>query len=442
MKIGNSLKILAGLSDVEQIDFLRDKLKQWNVSYEIHGNHFTELPDRLLDSITTLRPIRFERLNFKGPRPKAICHISNARKFAAIAKGIHFWKKKFKSGTSQDCEDILHHMYYLNLKSNDIISNDLASSVTSEIKSKYTKKILEIFVDPLKRFNLKIKKDGRIDPKIYKKLASLILTAINQIDMLNSVGIEHEEFKGLTKKYYKAFTETGASFIDFDRSFRKFKRMMVTVLLNSKNLKKNDLTKYLECFEELFEMLSKTKAAERNGFQIKIKFHTIVQNYLPELRKLYPYLINGEIREQKVYESIIHAALFIVYRQSDSIYSLPRENFLPEFQLFTFALKKSIKKEEINYVGDIIHGLRILGVNETELDLFKDISEAQCLIYGNQDAKRGSWNGDYNILVPAVRAFKEHPLIESDFLVGEFSSNQDYYKILEDEGLISKKNKI
>jgi hypothetical protein len=438
MRIGDSLKILAGMTDIEQIDYLRDKLKQWNVSYEVHGIHFTELPDRLLDSITTLRPIRSERLNYKGPRPKAICYISNSRKFAAIAKGINFWKKKFKSGTAQDCEDILHHMYYLNLKSTDIISNDLATSVTSEIKSKYTKKILEIFVDPLKRFNLKFKKNGKLDPKIHKKLASMVLTSINQIDMLNSVGIEHNELKDLTKKYYKLFIETGAKFIDFDKSFKKFKKMMVTVLLNSKNLKKNDLRKYLECFEDLFEMLTKTKSAERNSFEIQLSFHSIVVNYLPELRKLYPYLINGEIREPKVFESILHAALFVIHRQSDSIYSLPKENFLPEFELFSFALKWSIKREDINYLGDIIHGLRILGANGSDINLVKDISEAQCLIYGNQDAKRGSWNGDYNLLVPAVRAFKEHPLVESDFIIGEYSSNDDYFKILEEEGLISK----
>eukprot|EP01080_Neovahlkampfia_damariscottae_P011250 gene11250-4069_t len=426
--------IQKGMTEEEQIIYQREMLKKWNVSYEVHGTHFSELPDRILDSITYVHPIRSDRLNYEGPRPKAQCIVSSPRKIASISKGINFWKQNVKTDTTLDCEDILHHLYYLTLKSKDTISTDLAQNITSEISKKYGPAILQKFSAPLIKFQKKnIKNGDEIEKSLVNKLSDLTLAAINHVDMLKTVGIPHNDFYELTVKFHKILTKERSEIIKYDKLMEKFQKYTKIFVIHKKLTKRVE-NMIIEIFDEFEDRITQLKAAERNNFDLNVSFGTVVKDLMEKMRNLYSFFILGEKKNERIYDALLHATLFLVHKHSDSIYALPKQNFLPEYNFLKFALKTALKGEDATFIGDIVHALVILGIrkeNSKEMNLL--ISDSQCLIHSMQDSKKGSWDGDFSMLLSAVRAFKEHDLLESFLTVGEYSSNDEYFKVLEEE---------
>ena len=431
------LGIQKGMTDEEQIIYQRDVLKKWNVSYEVHGTHFTELPDRILDSITHIHPIRFDRLNYQGPRPKAACIVSSPRKIASISKGINFWRTNIKTSTILDCEDVLHHLYYLTLKSNDTVSTDVAQNITAEISKKYAPIILEKFTAPLLKFQKKhIKNGNEIEKSQLDKLSELTLRAINHVDMLKTVGIPHLQFYELTVDFHKILRKERSEIIEHDKLINKFQKY-TKIFMVHKKLTRRVENRIVEAFDEFEDVITQLKAAERNNFDLNISFGAVVRDLMDKMRNLYSFFMLEEKKNEKVYDALLHATLFLIHKHSDSIYSLPKQNFLAEYNFLRYSLKHALKGEDATFIGDIVHALVILGIRDEkskEMNLL--ISDSQCLIHSMQDSKKGSWDGDSSMLLSAVRAFKEHPLLESYITVGEYSPNNEYFAVLEQEGLI------
>jgi hypothetical protein len=418
-----------GMSLENQIIYLDNMMKKWNVSYQVNSPRYhTILPDRILSSQIALTTLKLERFNQKVQylTPKV---VSREVKDISIEKGLKYVLANLQIFASpKSALDLCHaisNFAYMR-KTLKPSSYELILNIKKELQENYQKVMVTKFMNTLN--TVKLPKGKRIlSQTMKKKVANAAIKIIEEMGELQILDIEHSEIRKkmnefFTILYYQDMSDWNTLFFKgFDvLGVKKFD--LLVKKLNGKYLSKSEkrntiirLTKYCKSISDLFGLVP---SIDRTGYKIPgFSSEGFLKMWTPRIRQLYKLFlfddesIKGEKIKKEAFLQLAYAVTHLIFACDDySLLKLSKEQYLPEYEYLkeTARISSLIGENDIN--GEVIDCLLLLGANN-DTSMESTIQENQFFLVLKQ-SDTGAWRNfgkpDIHAINTAVTGLVDH----------------------------------
>jgi hypothetical protein len=419
-----------GMTLEDQIIYLDTMMKSWNVSYEVHSPRYhTILPDRILSSQIAITDIKTDRFNKKAQMlaPKvAPVEIKDI----AVEKGLKYvYNNLHKLATPRTALDLCHAIvtFLYTRKTMKPSSYEIVLNIKKELQEKYQKVMMEKFLKTLNQMKSQLPKKKKILSKSMKvKLANSVSKVVEEMGELQALDIEHSEIRKVVNEFFGILYEQDLSdwntlfFKGFDvLGVKKFDALLKKFNSKSKGSKKKTIIKLTNICTAISDLFGTIKSLDRTGFVIPgFTPESFLELWTPRMRALYKVFLfdDAQLRNDKdkkeAFLQLAYAVTHLIYAVCDfSLFRLPKEPYLPEYEFLIQAARISASIGENDINGEIIDCLLLMGGAGNDTAIESKIQENQFFLVLNQ-ASNGAWKNfgkaDVHAIHTAITGLVDH----------------------------------
>eukprot|EP01080_Neovahlkampfia_damariscottae_P001158 gene1158-10672_t len=442
-----------GMKLEDQILFISSLLKKWNVSLSVYAKKFDYLlPDRIIDSEQFLTVIKKERLNYSGPKILAPKFVSKQVKELSVKKAFNYILNNMDNLINST--DFINSIENFSIMKKSITSStfSIIEEIIKKFKMKFESQIIENHLKKMRKFELLLPLNYKLNSKMITKLSTFIFSTIKEIKNYQILDIEHQELRITLHRFFDILLNQNLKnwntilFKNFDiLGISRFN--MFVELLKNKNTKKEALEKINPILSKLTDIFDVLNSLDRTGFKFPgISTESVLKIWTPQIRKLYSFFNEKLMKDddeiyQDSFMNLVDVVTRIIYTSSDySLFKLLPGQFNEEIKFLKEATKlSSLIEEESDIEGEIINCLMLLD-GESDKEISKIIQENQ-FSFVRKQFKGGYWKLDEKINMNSIRRAVDI-LIDHEYAIegpkkfGKLVSYEDYKKRLNGDGLM------
>jgi hypothetical protein len=402
-----------GMKPEEEIKYIQHMTNVWNVSLPILSSKFENyLPDRIINNEQYLSEIKRERINEVEQvlTPKM---VSGEIKALAVQKGLDFISKNIQGLFNDDSSEFLHLLVHFSIRKKSIPeSSNSLQEIIKLFKKDYVNLFLEKQLNQLRKFEMKMPMNYKLNEKETKDLASLIISNVEHLQDLQILDIDCDAFRSTLSRFYDILMAQDLKdwntfmFGNFDilgvSKFNLFKEM-----LKQKNHMGEGLKEIKVTLSKLTESIRGMYSFERSGFRFPgFSLKSLLEIWIPSIREIYKTISDEKsIQSNETFQGAFLELSYLVsgilqVSSDNSLFGLKKKTFESEFEFLIKASNISHTMEEVYLNAEIIDSLRLFG---EPLMIQKNIQENQFYFVTEQSPK-GSWKIEEKVDVHSMNS--------------------------------------
>lgn len=360
-----TLPIKNGLSSIEQIKYIKELLKKWNVDINIISKRFKILRDRITDEDhVILKPINLNQMNETGPQIKPPRVVNDNQKYFSITRVLHLLQNN-QSLIETEGSILLEILYPYMMNQKDLKKSHF--KYINEYRMKLQENIQNITKLEMKEL-LKFDKFKEFSKIQFFKVLSVVLPKMKMIHFMRMLNIKYQEYENLILKLFNKLisNERYQSFLVEFKSFDSKKIDELIIELDDLKKEEETLIKLNNFLDQLTKNFEMVYHIERNGLTLPgISLKSLLNTWMLKMNSLYI-----EFYTYQQYNSLgntliklISLTTKILQILSDhSLYKLEKNLYLPSYEFLKKAIPAVIQQNNNpSIVGEVIHTLKLFG---------------------------------------------------------------------------------
>lgn len=435
-----------GLSNEEQMEFIKLLLKKWDINLEKYERRFKLLKDRIID-VLYVHPkgVILSRMNSTDDQPIPPVRQSIGRRYKHLRIGMEYMTDNIqKIKDDHDFISVLSSFHQvkegISKKNYDLL--DILMKGFLKMKNEF----IQNYLGELKGMRKQLK-----DPLNDENINDLAQFLMRNIETYHSLQILNIDSKDVKEELYSLFEILISQKVNWNsRLFPRFKlngneeyQNLFEKIKNNQNEK--DITELSLLLDEFSDSIESLRILNRTGFIIPgVSLTKVLNDWIPILRNSYEFISPNsskidELKYNNLYISMTHAIVKIIQVLSDnSLFYLNRTVYEPEYKFLLGSLNKIEEPKEIELIGNLIDSIIIFSGDE-DLKIFDEMNRSRKFLI-DQQTSQGAWiiYGQYDLKASfsAMKSILEHSYLteeKSEFC--ELISFEKYKERLQRIGL-------
>lgn len=445
-----SNSIHQGLTNEEQISFVKFLLKKWDIDLGKYERRFKLLSDRIIDLLYVHpKGVILSRMNSTEAQPIAPNRISIGRRYKHVRVGLEY--------ITDNIQKIQENPDFLSVLTSFYQVKEGLSKKNYDFLDKMMKYFFKIKDQTIQNYlgQLKMMKKELKDPLTDENISDLAQFLMRNLETYHCFQTLNLKIKNVRNELFSLFETLIQQKVDWNsrlfprfklNGFKDFEILFQRVKNNGTAKEITDLSFILDEFSDGIDSL---RILNRTGFVIPgVSLSKVLQDWIPSLRTTYEFISPNsskihDLKYNQLYLSLTHSIVKIVQVLSDnSLFYVNKTQYLPEFTYLLDSMVELEEMEEIELLANLIDSIIIFS-GDDDLQIYDEINRARRYLLDSQTNK-GAWMiyGQYDLKASfsAMKSLLEHSyLTEEKSEMYELVSFDKYKERLERIGLFKTK---